>query len=57
MKKLIVFCLFIAISSTAIAQISRDEKVKQLKSRNDIKVTEIEKDILKIEYPNGKVLI
>jgi hypothetical protein len=35
---------------------SREEKLQQLKSRSDIKVTEIEKDILKIEYPHGKVV-
>jgi hypothetical protein len=35
---------------------SREEKLEQLKSRSDIKVTEIEKDILKIEYPHGKVM-
>lgn len=56
MKKLLVFCLFVSISSMATAQISRDEKVKQLKNREDIKVTEVEKNLLKIEYPNGKVL-
>jgi hypothetical protein len=57
MKKLIVFCLILLISSTAPAQVSKEEKVEQLKNRNDIEVTEIEKDILKLEYPNGKVLI
>jgi len=57
MKKLIVFCLFLLISSITTAQIGRDEKVEQLKNRSDIKVTEIEKDILKLEYPNGKVII
>ena len=35
---------------------SREEKLEQLKSRTDIKLTEIEKDILKLEYSNGKVL-
>lgn len=35
---------------------SREEKLEQLKRRGDIKVTEVEKDILKIEYPSGKVM-
>jgi hypothetical protein len=35
---------------------SREEKLEQLKRRSDIKVTEIEKDIIRIEYPNGKVI-
>jgi len=56
MKKLL-FYLLIIISSITVAQISRDEKVEKLKNRKDIKVTEIEKDILRIEYPNGKVMI
>jgi hypothetical protein len=35
---------------------SREEKLEQLKRRDDIKVTEIKKDILRLEYPSGKVL-
>ncbi len=61
MSKLLVFCFLLVISSISTAQISKDEKVKQLKSRSDLKVTESiedgENDILRIEYPNGKVLI
>jgi hypothetical protein len=52
-----------AISSFLIAQSAesgREEKLQQLKSRSDIKVTESaaggENNILKLEYPNGKVL-
>ena len=56
MGKLLVFCLTLVIISITNAQISKEEKVEQLKSRNDIKVTEIEKDIHRIEYPDGKVL-
>jgi hypothetical protein len=56
MKKLIFFCLILLFSSIILAQINKEEKVKQLKSKRDTKVTEIEKDILKIEYPYGKVL-
>jgi hypothetical protein len=40
----------------SFAQYTREEKLQQLKDRADIKVTGIEKDILKIEYPGGKVL-
>ena len=60
MKKLLFCYLLIITSSFAIAQYSKEEKLEQLKSRNDIKVTESnvygEKDILKLEYPDGKVI-
>ena len=51
----IVCCLLFAVS-ISFAQYTREEKLQQLKSRGDIKVTEVGKDILKIEYPHGKVL-
>lgn len=35
---------------------TREEKLQQLKSRYDIKVTEVGKDVLKFEYPSDKVL-
>jgi len=56
MRLKIVFCLLFLVSSVSLAQMSREERLQQLKDRDDIKVTEIEKDILKLEYPNGKVL-
>jgi hypothetical protein len=56
MKIKIVCCLFIVISCFSFAQQNREEKIQQLKMRTDIKVTEIEKDILKLEYPHGKVI-
>jgi len=56
MRLKIVFCLLFLVSSVSLAQMSREEKLQQLKGRDNIKVTEIEKDILKLEYPNGKVL-
>jgi len=49
--------MLLFISSFPFAQQNREEKVNQLKTRTDIKVTEIEKDLLKLEYPNGKVLL
>ena len=57
MKKKIFIVLLILFSSLLIAQQTREEKLEQLKSRTDIKVTEVEKDIIKIEYPNGKTII
>ena len=36
--------------------LTREEKLQQLKSKSNIKVTEIEKDILKIEYPHDQVM-
>lgn len=35
---------------------TKAEKLQQIKTREDIKVTEVEPNILKIEYPSGKVL-
>src|SRR5690606_11994375 len=51
-----VFCCLLFAVSILFAQNSREEKLHQLKTRTDIKVTEIEKDILKLEYPHGKVM-
>lgn len=56
MKIFFVCCLLFVISCFSFAQQNREEKIQQLKSRSDIKVTEVEKDILKLEYPKGKVL-
>lgn len=55
MKLKIVCCLLFVLSSFILAQ-SKEEKIQQLKNREDIKVTEIEKDILKLQSPKGKVL-
>ena len=56
MKLKIVCCLLLVISGIAVAQISKDEKVNQLKDRTNLKVTEVEPNLLKLEYPNSKVL-
>lgn len=59
MKKIFVCCflLFVLNYSTAQAQHEmREMKLKQLKTCEDIKVTEVEPNLLKFEYPNGKVL-
>ena len=56
MKKIFICCLLFVVSSLVIAQNSKEEKLQQLKSRSDIKVTEVEPNLLKLEYPNGKVL-
>ncbi len=56
---LVISLLIIAASGLAYSQSNyktKAEKLQQLKSREDIKVTEEQKDILKLEYPNGKVL-
>lgn len=55
----IFICLWFAFNFFSFAQsqsLSIEEKLHQLKSREDIKVTELEKDPLKIEYPNDKVM-
>ena len=56
MKKIFVLSLLIFISCITLAQQTRAEKLQQLKNREDIKVTEVQKDVLKLEYPNGKVV-
>jgi len=56
MKKILVVSLLFVVSGFSFAQQTREEKLHQLKTREDIKVTEVEKDILKLEYPNGKVI-
>jgi len=55
MKKVIVYCLLFVLGGFVLAQ-SKVEKLQQLKNREDIKVTEVEKDLLKLEYLNGKVI-
>ena len=56
MKLVFIGCMLFVVSSLVIAQQSKEEKLQQLKSRSDIKVTEIEPNLLKLEYPNGKIL-
>jgi len=57
MKKVAVCCLLVLVSIVSIAQQSKIEKLRQLKTRTDIKVTEGgEPEVLKLEYPDGKVL-
>jgi len=55
-KKILVCCLLVVVSCSSFAQQSRHEKLQQLKSREDIKVTEVEPNLLKLEYRNGKTL-
>jgi len=55
MKKIVVCCLLMLVSCLSFAQQSKTEKLRQLKTRTDIKVTEVEKDLLKLEYPDGKI--
>ena len=54
MKKIFVCCFLFVLGSFVLAQ-SKEEKLQQLKNREDVKVTEVKKDILKLEYPGGKV--
>ena len=46
----------VVVCSFSFAQQTREEKLHHLKKREDIKVIEVEKDLLRIEYPGGKVL-
>ena len=56
MKMILLVCLLFILVGTSLAQQSREEKLQQLKDRDDIKVTEVEPNLLKIEYINGEVL-
>ena len=56
MKIIIVTFLLFIVSCSIFSQQTREEMLRQLKSRIDIKVTEVEPDLLRLEYPNGKVL-
>ncbi len=47
---------FCGLTSSQSLFPDRNEKIQQLKSKKDIKVTEIEKGIYKLQYPNGKTL-
>jgi hypothetical protein len=56
----ILICLMLLAGNLLVAQVNslnRNEKLQQLKSRADIKVTEVEKDLLRLQYPDGKVII
>ena len=57
MKKMVLIIVLLILQSSLLnAQQTREEKLVQLKQRDGVKVTEVEKDIIKIEYPNGKVM-
>lgn len=56
MKKIFVLGLLLIISCYTLAQKMREEKLQRLKNHEDIKVTEVGLNILKLEYPNGKVI-
>jgi len=55
-KKLLVCCLLVVVSCSLFAQQSKQEKLQQLKTREDVNVTEVEPNILKLKYRNGKTL-
>jgi len=57
MKKRIIIVLLMLLSGLLIAQQTREEKLQQLKSREDVKVTEVETGILRLEFTNGKTII
>ncbi|MBE0538075.1 MAG: T9SS type A sorting domain-containing protein [Ignavibacterium sp.] len=56
MKIFFVCCMLFVVSFFSFAQQSKEEKIQQFKNREDIKVTVVEKDLLRLEYPNGKVI-
>lgn len=56
MMKKVVLIIVILFGCFSLAQQTKEEKIQQLKKREDVKVIEVEKDLLRIEYPDGKVL-
>lgn len=59
MKLTFVIGLVLLLNCIFTAQVkytTKEVKLQQLKSRTDIKVTEVEKNILKLEYQDGKVI-
>ncbi len=57
-KKIVLIFVLLALQSVLLlAQQTREEKLAQLRKREDIKVTEVEQNILKIEFPNGKTIL
>jgi len=57
MKQLIAVIIFISLMNFTFSQVTVKEKVEYLKQHAEIKIIEIEKDIIKIEYPSGKTKI
>jgi len=58
MKNRFVVIIIFLMSVTFYAQEnSIERKLESLRNSKDVKVTEVEKDIIKIEYPNGKTKI
>jgi len=58
MKKMVFIIVLLILQSGLLnAQQTREEKLEQLKQRDDVKVTEVEKDIIKVEYPNGRTIL
>jgi hypothetical protein len=56
MKSIFVCYLWFVACGSLLSQDTREEKLEQLSKRTDIKVTEVEKDILKLEYSHGQIL-
>ena len=57
MKQLTASIIFISLITFTFSQETVRERVEYLKQQSEIKITEIEKDIIKIEYPSGKTKI
>ncbi len=53
----IFFCCIIIVLSPLIAAQSKLQKLELLKNKTELKATEVEKDLFRIEYPNGDVKI
>jgi peptidoglycan hydrolase CwlO-like protein len=49
MKKIFIWCLLTVVCSSIFPQLSKEDALQRIYSRQDLKVTEIEKDLYKIE--------
>lgn len=56
-NRFVVIIIFLMLVTFFAQENSVERKLESLKSSKDVKVTEVEKDIIKIEYPSGKTKI
>jgi len=49
MKKIFIWCLLTVVCSSILPQLSKEDALQRIYSRQDLEVTEIEKDLYKIE--------
>ncbi len=53
MKKLII--VIVLLNILVLAQSSKEERLERIKNRGDIKITEEENNVYRLEYPEGRI--